>query len=178
MPNPIPLSLQVTRFLLWCLLISSMVTFLIGLTIFMSQRLPENASVKQLALLTLGIRGLVGAIAAVALRGIQQQKSYGRWLSMAILVLVVVGSIDKIGESGALQIIGQALVKGQLPPVEGKLTDDFNFDNSFPIYKGYPDLARHALGDMLSDSLTVVLPGFLATRLVFSVAVRRFFQQG
>jgi hypothetical protein len=177
MPNPMPVSLRLTCFLLWCVLISSGISVLVRLTFFVQPMLHGNGADTRGAAIALGI-GIVGAIAAVALRGIQQRRSYGRWLSVALLVLVVVGAIDKTGESGALQIIGQALVRGQLPPVEGKLTDEFSFDNYFPIYKGYPDLARHALGDMLSDFLSVVLPVFLAMRLVFSLAVKRFFQQG
>jgi hypothetical protein len=137
---------------------------------------------RSIDLKALAIAAIAGATAlgimGFALRGIHQRKPYGRWLSLIFLMILVVGAWDDLGGSGAMAIALKAFSQGQLPPIEGRLTDDFSYDNDYPIYRGYADLARHALKDLLSAVLRGLLPGCLAIRLVFSRAVKDFFRQG
>jgi hypothetical protein len=177
----LPLSLRITRFLLWCGLIGNALTYLLGsILVLFGQGSSENSMSRDPALIA---RVLIGAVITIglmglALRGIQQRKPYGRWLSVIFLVILVTAPIDELKDSRALQIVFTALMQGQLPPAEGKLTDDSDFitlGNSYLLYRGYPNLALNAFVDALSAFALMVLPGFLTIRLIFSQAVKRFF---
>jgi hypothetical protein len=120
--------------------------------------------------------GIFLSLTGSALWGIHQRQPYGRWWSVVFLMILVVVGLASSDESGAIRIIFQALMQGQLPPIEGRLIDDFH-DNSYPIYRGYLDLARHAVVNALSFLLWAGIPGFLAIRLVFSPEVKRFFSR-
>jgi hypothetical protein len=181
MSNP-PVSVRVTRFLLWCGLIGGGLILLVWLWARIALpggwALVDAPPIDWTAIATLFLTGAIAlSLVGFALWGIQHRKPYGRWLSVMFLVILVVASLTDWDQSGAIRIILKALIRGQLPPIEGKLIDDFAYDNSYPIYRGYLDLVRHASIDALSLLLLIGIPGFLAIRLIFSPEVKRFFSR-
>jgi hypothetical protein len=172
-----PVAVRFTRFLLWCVLIGAVFFLGAGLiaigTQISRQGFDSTDGTRIFAasiagIFTIGLTGL-------ALRGIQQRRPYGRWLSVFLLVLLILGSIENLEGSGALRIIFRALLQGELPPPKGRLIDEFGFDNEYPIYISYRGLLVHAIADALGAFLVAGLPLLLTIRLIFSKAVKRFF---
>jgi hypothetical protein len=172
-----PVAVRLTRFLLWCVLLGAV--FCLGANLILSAfqvsgpgfaltDLPKIFVVLTVCTLGMGMSGLT-------LRGIQQRRPYGRWLSVAFFVLVIIGSIEDLEGTGALSTILRALLRGELPPPKGELLDESKFDNSIFLYVGYPGLLFYAAIDALFALLLVGLPLLLTTRLIFSKAVKRFF---
>jgi hypothetical protein len=171
MSNP-PVSVRVTQFLLWLWSIGAIIS------VFLPGRRTFNPAPGWTPEIRISIVITIALIlVGFALWGIHQQKPYGRWLSLVFLLLLVVGGLARWDESGAIGIIVKALMQGQLPPIEGRLIDDFVYDNSYPIYRGYLALAGHALIDALSLLLWTGLPSFLAIRLIVAPEVKRFFSR-
>jgi hypothetical protein len=170
-----PVSLRLTQAWLWLVLIGGTLGLLSVLLPLVSLLFFRGSSFLWQPFAVVVGMVLVLLLVAIALYGISQRRPYGRWLSVAILVISVVAAIDNLSGSGAWPILFQALSEGRLPPVEGQLIDDFP-DNSVPIYRGYRSLALYALFDALSIFLSGVLPVFLITRLIFSAAVKRVFR--
>jgi hypothetical protein len=173
-----PVAVRFTRFLLWFVLISTVLIFFVsGLIAIGTQTSRQGCNptdgmrifaISIVGIFTVGITGL-------ALRGIQQRRPYGRWLSVFLLVLLILGSIGTWEGSGALSIIFKALLRGELPPPKGELIDESRFDNSTLSYIGYRGLLIYAVRDALVTFLVAGLPLLLTTRLIFSKAVKRFF---
>jgi hypothetical protein len=172
-----PVAVRFTRFLLWCVLMGAV--FFLGANLILSAiqvsspsfaltDLPKIFMILSVCILGVGMSGL-------ALRGIQQRRPYGRWLSVAFLVLVIIGSIEDLEGTGALSTIFKALLRGELPPPKGELLDESRFDNSVFLYVGYPSLLFYAAVDALFALLLLGLPLLLTIRLIFSKAVKRFF---
>jgi hypothetical protein len=182
MPNP-PMSVRITRFLLWCSLVGA--CLVVGFGILAWIFLPANWGIDSPRPPLIDLVNVVasGAIAlslmGFALRGIHQRKSYGRWLSVVFLVVLILSFFDDFDQSGAVRIVVKAFSQGQLPPIEGRLdeTGILAYDNSYPIYKGYADLSYYVLEEVVAILLRVVLPGFLATRLITAQAVKSFFRR-
>jgi hypothetical protein len=172
-----PVAVRFTRFSLWCVLIGAVFFLGSGLiaigTQISRQGFDPTDGTEILAasiagIFTIGVTGL-------ALRGIQQRRPYGRWLSVFLLVLLILGSIENLEGSGALRIIFRALLRGELPPPKGELIDELKFDNSISLYVGYRSLLVHAVTDASGAFLVAGLPLLLTIRLIFSKAVKRFF---
>jgi hypothetical protein len=180
MSNP-PMSVRITRFLLWCSLIGAIVLLIFSSLnwLFLSggRRIDSSTSWTHWVPAVLGAAIAYG-IMVFALRGIYQRKPYGRWLSVAFLMIWIVGAFEDFDESGAIRIVVKAFSQGQLPPIKGRLIDDFPYDTSYPIYLSHANLARYVLKELLSLLLLGVLPGVLSIRLITAQAVQDFFRQG
>lgn len=118
--------------------------------------------------------GLLMLIATfLAFWGLQKRSPYGKWLAVSFLIAATV--IFMAGQQplhGALRLIFQATIHGQpLPNPLRECNHPFGNLTYFCGYQSYQALALK----VVFDTLPSLLLGFLAFRLLFSQAVKRFF---
>lgn len=105
--------------------------------------------------------------------GLQTRKRYGRWLAVSMLIG---GMIVAIAESHSFHLIYRSITQWQpLPaPPYDCWEKQHPFDNiSYSCgYQTYPGMVAR----LTADILPALILGFLATRLLFSAAAKRFFQ--
>ncbi|PSB20325.1 hypothetical protein C7B65_07720 [Phormidesmis priestleyi ULC007] len=120
---------------------------------------------------------LVGSFGAflligLAFWGLQNRKQYGRWLGAIILVASMVVGITR---SHYFQLFYGAVFEGQplpVPPYKCWETNVLKVDQTSCGYSSYSDLVLQGVLDLFPD----ILLGFLALRLIFGRAVKRFFK--
>lgn len=115
--------------------------------------------------------GLVlGTMMLVAFRGLQHRKNYGRWLGAAFLLLLMLGAI---ASNRPLQLFYGATFGGDaaLAPPYG----EWQREGVYETYYGYSNYG-HLLWQSLLNFGFCLIPGWLATRLLQSRAVRQFFK--
>ena len=111
---------------------------------------------------------------SLAFWGLQNGKQHGRWLGAIILVASMVVGMTR---SPYFQLVYGAVFEGQplpVPPYECWETSVLKVGQTSCGYSSYSDLALRGVLDLFPN----ILLGFLALRLIFSRAVKRFFNQG
>lgn len=120
------------------------------------------------------IRGCTSlAIAFLTFWGLQKRKRYGKWLAVSLLVAA---TVIGIAESHSVQLIYHSIIQWQplpAPPYEC-WKKKYSFD-SISYSCGYKSYGEFML-TLASETLPALLLGFLAMRLLYSDAAKRFFQ--
>ncbi len=157
------------------LLVPSLVTMAIALVIglfqcFLSEQTLRCTSPPRLASFVSGFVSF--ALLLLTFWGLQTRKCYGRWLAVSMLIG---GIIVAIAENHSFHLMYRSITQWQplpAPPYEcwEKEHSFSNFSQSCG-YETYPGMAARFLVDFLPP----LFLGFLATRLLFSSAVKRFF---
>lgn len=167
-----PPSVWVTQILVMLTLINSGVALISTLFRCPSAEPPFNCSSPSVinALLS---GCLVLAITCLAFWGLQKRKRYGKWLAVSFLVG---GMVIVIVESPLFQLIYYSITQWQplpAPPYECWKKSSSVSMISYPCgYNSYGELIVR----LISESVPALLLGFLAVRLLYSDASKRFFQ--
>lgn len=107
--------------------------------------------------------------------GLQKRKRYGKWLAVSLLIG---GMVAAIAESHSLQLIYRSITQWQ--PLPDPPYECWESDELLTIrrrqscgYSSYQELALR----IILDALPALLLGFLAVRLLYSHAAKRFFHE-
>ncbi len=102
--------------------------------------------------------------------GLQKRKRYSKWLAVSFLI----GSmIVAIAQSPLLQLIYTSVTQGQSLPASYECwkEDGLSYISRSCGYSSYPEMVQR----IVLDILPAMLLGFLAVRLLYSDAAKRFF---
>lgn len=168
-----PPSVWITQALLLSYLVIKLLPLPVALFLCFSSKLIPSC------LSTQSIVPLVGVFLGLSLIflifwGLQKRKHYGKWLAVSLLIGLM---IPMISEGHLLRLVGRSIIQWRplptppylcwepLDPLDGNSQDSCGYSS----YLGLAVL-------ITSDVLPAMLFGWLAARLLFSNAAKRFFQ--
>ncbi len=164
-----PTSVWVTQALLVVCIVSTILAIAaaIAACFFTETSQCSSPSGQLQLLLVLGL----GMMMVTAFRGLQHRKAYGRWLGAIFLVLLMLGAI---AANRSLQLLYGATVGGDmaLKPPYGEWRREGLLYETYYGYSSYGQL----LWQSLLNLGFCLIPGWIATRLVWSRAVHQFFR--
>lgn len=118
---------------------------------------------------------LMIVLACLAVWGMQKRQRYGKWLAVSFLIGAMIVGIMDSPLPRFLQVIYFSIIssRGSLPDPLDACNHPFGDLTYFCGYKSYQELMLKIVSDLFPS----LVMGFLTFRLLYSHAVKRFFQK-